>query len=472
MEKKNCTPILVALSALLFISVIVIVVLSLSCEKSNKESHESYHSAANNLSLQSLDKAALKRLINGAPKTDLHLHIESGTNPQLAFRIAQRNNVVLGSSAWPWKTPDDLIKALDFKDLESFLLIFYAVSAAIQKPIDFQEQAENVVNTLIANNVVHAEIFFDPQTFTSRNISFKTVADNFNIGLDRGRALGLSVRLIMSVLRDSPVGKSSDTGSCLAGFPDMAHSTGWSAVKQTVDYNKQTANPMWKIIGIGLDSNEVPYPPELFSDIYQYAGQNGLFKTAHCGEEGPAAYVWTGIRETQYGGLGLARIDHGVHCGDDKNLCSYLASPVNTSGVMAAYGEPHKIPITFCPMSNYRLKVFPDPSTINIAPLLNLGVMCCVNVDDPMYTGDQNAKEMPSKWVNASWELLIDSCMETSKRIPLTFGNLKELLVNGFEASWLSRYQKMQYITKLNEYFNQNTPSLFDYLSPQVKVGF
>lgn len=459
------------LAIALVVSIIVIIVLAVK------------KCGVNNIPAPAIDKTALKNFIYGCPKTDLHLHIESGTNPTMAFAIAKRNGIQPGTKdVWPWKTEADLVDALNFKDLGSFLKIFYAVSAALQKPQDFVDQATNVVNTLQSNNVVHSEIFFDPQTFTSRGISFQTVADNFNKGLDTGRKNGMSLRLIMSVLRDSPVGNKIDAQvvKCTNSWADMSGSTGWNTVVQAVDYNNSLKTRTdiilsddqkinWTLIGIGLDSNEIDFAPELFSEIYAYAGENGLFRTAHCGEEGPAEYVWTGIKETKDGGLGLARIDHGVHCGDDPKLCFKLATPLSTLGVIAAYGRPHRIPITCCPMSNYRLKVFPDPKKINIAPLLDLGVMCCVNVDDPMYTGDLDSTQgIKSKWVNASWELLIDNCMENSKTTPLTFGNLKELLVNGFMASWLKDDDKAKYIGQVNNYFLLNTPSLFGALSPQV----
>lgn len=501
---------------------------------------------------EKLDLHKLKELVYGCPKTDLHLHIESGTNPALAFKLAQKNGIIPGSKIWPWKNQDELEEALKFKDLGSFLDIFYAVSAALQKKEDYIAQAENVVDSLIANNVVHAEIFFDPQTFTGRDgpshtptnspisnqtpepkvgipsSTFKDVANGFNKGLDKGRKGNkkLSLRLIVSILRDWPVGDIDYSEMTLTQANYLINllfnkkeANGWITIRQAVAYNmyidavlKGNGTPEdkalgitadWKIIGVGLDSYETPYPPELFADIYEYAHIHGLFKTAHCGEEGPAEFIWTGIQDYDRGlsgvtnciipsagvldkrylstqaptkkGLGCARIDHGVHAGDDAKLCAVLATPQSTRGVLAAYGRPHHIPITCCPMSNYRLQVFPDPTRINLAPLLDYGIMCTVNTDDPMYTGDLNPKDVPIKWVNASWELIIDNCMNKAKGFPMTFGNIKQLIINGFEASWLNEKVKQQYISQVNEYFIKNTPSLYDNLKPgaekPTKVG-
>lgn len=494
--------------------------------------------------VKNLDLDKLKELVYKCPKTDLHLHIESGTNPALAFKLAQRNGIQLGSDMWPWKTQDDLERDLNFQDLGSFLKIFYAVSAALQKKEDYIAQAENVVDSLYKNNVVHAEIFFDPQTFTGRDplpttqvpttqvptttpepkvgiisSSFKDVANSLNKGLDKGRLNKnkLSLRLIVSILRDWPVGEADnskiedkDVDNLISRILSKKEATGWMTIRQAVAYNMYVEKTIgtkegqdlgmhkdWKIIGVGLDSYETPYPPELFADIYEYAHINGLFKTAHCGEEGPAEFVWTGIQDYDRGlsdmegcilptshllqkgytytqgptkkGLGCARIDHGVHVGDDAKLCAVLATQQSTRGVMAAYGRPHHIPITCCPMSNKRLQVFPDPTLINLAPLLDYGIMCTVNTDDPMYTGDLNPKDDPIKWVNASWELVIDNCMKNAKEFPMTFGNIKQLIINGFEASWLSEVEKQKYISQVNEYFFKNTPSLYDNLKPKVE---
>lgn len=420
--------------------------------------------------LKKLPKEKLKELIFGCPKTDLHLHAESGTNPDLAFKIALRNGLKPGTPEWPWATTEDLIKALNFKDLESFLLIYYKVSGALKTQQDFIDQGRNIVATLISNSVVHAEVFFDPQTFTSRGIPFQTVADGFNIGFDYGRSVGMSIRLIVSILRDSPVGKPDDEGDPSKGFSSMEKSTGWSAIKQAVGYNKlkttrDKASSQWPIIGVGLDSNEHPCPPEMFTDIYSYASSNGLLCTAHAGEEGPASYISTCIDK-----LGCARIDHGVRCGDDSELCYRMATPQITPGVLAAYGRPHLVPITCCPMSNYRLKVFPDPKKINIGALLGMGIQCCVNVDDPQYTGSMNYKlGTNTPWVNASWELLIDNLMwEEAAAYPLTFGDLKTLLINGFEASWMDEVSKAMYIGAVNRYFFEKAPSLYEYFSPQA----
>jgi adenosine deaminase len=395
--------------------------------------------------VKTISPTKLKEFIRKAPKTDLHFHIESGTNPDLAFKIAKRNKIY-GTKAWPWKTTQDLEKALQFKDLESFLEIYYAVSNALTHPQDFYDQAENVVQTLIASNVRHAELFFDPQTFTSRNISFKNVADGFNRGLDVGRRQGLSISLIVSILRDSPIGTPEDFAPVDQGFSSKEKATAWASIKQAVEYNK-TAPLHWKLVGVGLDSNEKPYPPHLFKDIYEFAGKHGFLRTAHAGEEGPASYIWECIRD-----LHCVRIDHGVHCVEDSNLCAYLATPLLNANILNAYHTPHQIPITCCPLSNSRLKVFKNPSDINLGIMLNLGLQVTVNSDDPMYTG----------WVNDSYDLLIDHCMENSNNTPITFANLRQLIINGFEGSWLPLDKKISFIREVNQYFIGSSHLLYN----------
>lgn len=444
---------------LLFLSVIlnvlqfILLVYLLFIKKSKSAPHLS-------TSIQDVPLSQLKQFIFNAPKTELHLHIESGTNPDLAFKIALRNNIVPGSPQWPWKTPADLEKALNFTDLESFLLIYYAVSGALMKEQDFIDQATNTVMALRNNNVRHAEIFFDPQSFTSRGIPFKTVADGFNKGLDIGRTqYGMSLRLIVSILRDSPVGTAMDEGNVNKGFANMDQATGWATIKQAIQYNKiGFMKPLWKLIGVGLDSNESPYPPSLFVDIYKIARDNDFLCTAHAGEEGPADYVWQAINL-----LKCCRIDHGVHAADDSSLCSYLATPQSTDQVIKAYGTSHKIPVTCCPMSNYRLKVFPDPTAINIGSMLNMGIMVSVSTDDPMYTASSDP--YANEWSNASYELLIDNLMPgKAKAYPVTFADLKQLIVNGFESSWLDQASKDQYIAEVNAYFLTPPGLLYDFL--------
>lgn len=396
-------------------------------------------------------------------KTELHCHLESCTNPYLAFTIAQRNGIVPGSAEWPWNTPEELIAALKFGDLESFLQIYYAVSDALRTPQDFVDQASYAAQMLLANNVRHGELFFDPQTFTARGIPFQTVVDGLNTGLDTGRAKGLSVRLIVSILRDSPVGSPSDAGDPTQSFADMAHATAWASIKQAVAYNSNPwLPPSWRIVGVGLDSAEIPFAPRLFKDVYAFARQNGLLATAHAGEEGPASYIWEALDM-----LKCSRIDHGVHAQDDPSLVSFLATPCASPQVINAYGEPHKIPITCCPMSNYRLQVFPNPSKINIGNLHASGVMVTINSDDPMYTSDlQETPSDTTNWVNASYRILVDFVTTPLNGMAqaLTLGDFKQIIINGFEASWIPRMEKNAFISNVNAYFLSSPGCLYDYL--------
>ena len=282
-----------------------------------------------------LSDAALLAL----PKAELHLHIEGTLEPELAFELAERNGVDL-----PYATVEELSAQYDFDDLQSFLNLYYATMAVLRTREDFAELTRRYLHRAHAQGVRHAELFFDPQAHTSRGVAFDDVVDGLGDALDEAqRDLGMSGGLILCFLRDQPVESAEEALTAGLARTD-------------------------RIIGVGLDSAEVGYPPSLFEGVYARARGAGLHVVAHAGEEGPPSYVWEALDL-----LHAERIDHGIRSIEDPALVARLA-------------EEH-IPLTVCPLSNVRLQATPD---LRDHPLLRLdaaGVRITVNSDDPAYFG-------------------------------------------------------------------------------------
>jgi len=282
-----------------------------------------------------LSDAALLAL----PKAELHLHIEGTLEPELAFELAERNGVDL-----PYATVEELSAQYDFDDLQSFLNLYYATMAVLRTREDFAELTRRYLRRAHAQGVRHAELFFDPQAHTSRGVAFDDVVDGLGDALDEAqRDLGMSGGLILCFLRDQPVASAEEALTAGLARTD-------------------------RIIGVGLDSAEVGYPPSLFEGVYARAREAGLHVVAHAGEEGPPSYVWEALDL-----LHAERIDHGIRSIEDPALVARLAE--------------ERIPLTVCPLSNVRLQATPD---LRDHPLLRLdaaGVRITVNSDDPAYFG-------------------------------------------------------------------------------------
>lgn len=278
---------------------------------------------------------ALSRL----PKAELHLHIEGTLEPELAFELAARNGVEL-----PYADVAELAAQYDFDDLQSFLDLYYATMAVLRTREDFAELTRRYLRRAHAHGVRHAELFFDPQAHTSRGVAFDDVVDGLGDALDEAeRDLGMTGGLILCFLRDQPVASAEEALSAGLARTD-------------------------RIIGVGLDSAEVGYPPSLFEGVYARARAAGLHAVAHAGEEGPPAYVREAVDL-----LHAERIDHGIRSIEDDELVARLAA--------------ERIPLTVCPLSNVRLQATPD---LREHPLLRLdaaGVPVTVNSDDPAYFG-------------------------------------------------------------------------------------
>lgn len=394
--------------------------------------------AAPGPTLRSIDPQRLATFVAGMPKTVLHVHIEGTLEPELAFALARRNEIPLGvptrDGGFPYKTLEELRAAYAFDDLGAFLDVYYAVAGVLRTEDDFHDLAHTYAQRLLEQQVRVAEIFFDPQTHTSRGIPFTTVIRGLARGFAQARAAGVRIELILCFLRDAPVGEPAqlDGADPSQGFGSMEGATAWATLGQLLAH-QQGAPPAERVVGVGLDSYEKPYPPELFTEVYRRARAAGLRATAHAGEEGPPAYVWTSLRE-----LGVSRIDHGVRSTEDAALIEHLAATHDDPEIVAAYGEPHRIPLTVCPRSNFMLKVFPEPSQSNLLELLERGVLACINSDDPAYFGGYAD----------------DNYLAVIEWLDPTLAQLRQIARNGIEAAWMSPQDKRPLLEELDAWFD------------------
>jgi adenosine deaminase len=331
--------------------------------------------------------------LNSLPKVELHIHLEGSLEPELMFKLAGRNGITV-----PFETVEQLRAAYEFSHLQDFLDIYYQGANVLQVEQDFYDLVWAYLKKCQQQNVVHVEPFFDPQTHTDRDIAFETVINGISRALKDGeKQLGISSKLIMCFLRHLSEASALDTLNQAGPFLD-------------------------RIIAVGLDSSENGHPPEKFSRVFARARELGLLTVAHAGEEGPADYVWTAIND-----LKVSRIDHGVRSSDDPELIAHL---VDT-----------RIPLTVCPLSNTKLRVFEDMSQHNILEMLNKGVYVTVNSDDPAYFGG---------YMTENFEALAQS-------LGMTENQAGQLVSNSIEASFADDSRKREMRNLLEGAFHINT---------------
>ncbi len=331
----------------------------------------------------------LPALLAAMPKAELHIHIEGSLEPELIFELARRNGVSL-----PYANVDALRKAYAFTNLQSFLDIYYAGASVLLQEQDFYDMAWAYLEKARADNVVHAEIFFDPQTHTARGVPMQVVVAGLHRACEDARArLGVSASLILCFLRH------------------LSEPEAFETLEQAMPF-------LGKFIGVGLDSSEVGHPPEKFAKVFARCRELGLRLVAHAGEEGPPAYVWSALDV-----LKVERIDHGVQSVKDAALMKRLAQD--------------RIPLTVCPLSNLKLCVFPRLADHNLRQLLDAGLVATVNSDDPAYFGG---------YMNANFT-------ETFAATGLQAAHAYQLARNSFEASFIEPSQKARHIQALDEVF-------------------
>lgn len=326
--------------------------------------------------------------IAGMPKAELHLHIEGTLEPELAFRLAHRNGVAL---AYP--SVEALRAAYQFSDLQSFLDIYYSGASVLQQERDFYEMTWAYLQRAKADNVVHTEIFFDPQTHTTRGIPMPVVISGITRALeDAGRSLDVSSRLIMCFLRH------------------LSEAEAFSTVEAALPFKE-------RIVGVGLDSSERGNPPHKFERVFARCRELGWRVVAHAGEEGPADYIVEALDL-----LKAERIDHGVRCVEDAALVDRLAR--------------EQIPLTVCPLSNVKLRVFPDLREHNLGQLLASGLCVTINSDDPAYFGG---------YIN-------DNFIAAQKALNLSRDALQRVARNSFLASFVDASDKRRFCASLDAY--------------------
>ncbi len=331
-----------------------------------------------------MDRASFVRRL---PKADLHVHVEGTLEPEMMFELALRNGIQL-----PYDSVAEVRAAYEFRDLQAFLDIYYQGAAVLVTEADFHDLMLAYLERARADGVRRAEIFFDPQTHTARGIGFPVFMHGFLRAIAEAEVRwGISVGLILSFLRHAPPHEALATWEASAPFRD-------------------------RLLGVGLDSSEVGNPPELFVDVFRAAREAGLHVVAHAGEEGPAAYI-TGALDT----LGAERIDHGVRSEDDPAVVERLVR--------------EQIPLTMCPLSNVKLKVFDRIEEHSLKRLLDLGVMVTVNSDDPAYFGGY----------------ILDNYLAVADGLGLDDDDLARLARNSIEALFLSPDAKAALLHEIDQ---------------------
>ena len=323
--------------------------------------------------------------IKKSPKTELHLHIEGTLEPEQMFTLAKRNNIEI-----PFKNINDVKKAYNFSNLESFLKIYYEGAKVLIKEQDFFDLTWAYALKCKEDNIVHTEIFFDPQTHTDRGISFDIVINGIYNALKKAeKEFGLSFKIIMCFLRH------------------LDEEAGFKILDQAFTHKD-------KIFGVGLDSSEMGNPPNKYEKLFKKAIEYGFITVAHAGEEGPPEYMWEALNL-----LNVKRIDHGVQCLKDEKLVEKLSK--------------NQIPLTVCPLSNIKLRVFNKLEEHNLKKMLDKKLMVMVNSDDPAYFGGY----------------LNQNLIETQASLNLSKDDVKTLLVNSFQSSFLNEEKKREWISKI-----------------------
>ena len=328
------------------------------------------------------------QFIEGLPKAELHLHIEGTLEPELMFALAERNRQKL-----KFDSIEQLRKAYEFENLQSFLDLYYEGAAVLIHENDFYDLAMAYFERAHEENIVHTEVFFDPQTHTARGVDFKDVI----LGLTRAKIdaeqkFGLSIYYLMCFLKH------------------LSEEDAIETLQQSLEYKDL-------ITGVGLDSTELGNPPSKFQKVIQMSREAGFHVVSHAGEEGPPEYVRDALQV-----LKAERIDHGVRSVEDNDLMEHLAK--------------EQIPLTLCPLSNCKLCVIDEMKKFPLHTLLDANICCTINSDDPSYFGG---------YINENYKCIANA-------LGLTIENLKTLAKNGFKASFAPETHKQKWLKKVDTY--------------------
>jgi adenosine deaminase len=341
------------------------------------------------------NSAGLDGFSRRIPKAELHVHIEGTLEPELMLEIARRNGISTRHAS-----VEDLRAAYEFNNLQEFLDIYYEGAAVLRTEQDFYDMTLAYLHRAAADGVRRAEIFFDPQTHTDRGVAFGTMIEGIYAATVTGeRELGVSAGLIMCFLRHLPAADAMRT------------------LETSLAYRG-------KLIGVGLDSSEVGYPPELFTDVFARAGAEGFHRVVHAGEEGPPKYIWSALDS-----LGAERIDHGIRSLDDPVLVERLATD--------------HIPLTVCPFSNVRLGAFPTLARHPLPDMLAAGLNVSINSDDPAYFGGYVG----------------DNYAATQQALDLTREQVITIATNSIAATFLPTADKRKLQAELDAYVAERQQS-------------
>lgn len=334
----------------------------------------------------------MEGFIRNMPKVELHMHIEGSLEPELMFKLAERNGVPLR-----FKSVDEVRKAYQFIDLQSFLDIYYEGASVLLKEADFYDMTWAYLKQVNSQNVRHSEIFFDPQIHTDRGVPFETVINGMRRALvDTERQLNITSKLIMCFLRH------------------LSAEAAMQTLQQALPYKD------W-IVAVGLDSSEVSNPPKKFTAVFDEARAQGFLTVAHAGEEGPPEYIWQALDL-----LKAKRIDHGVRAEEDAKLVNRLAT--------------EQIPLTVCPLSNIRLRGFESMENHNLKRLLDMGLCVTVNSDDPAYLGGY----------------MTENYLAVQKALNLDLEDIRSLAKNAIQATFLGQVEKQRLLDELDNYFERS----------------
>ncbi len=336
--------------------------------------------------MKTISPDRLPDFLRRIPKAELHIHIEGSLEPEMIFKLAQRNAVSL-----PYASVQALREAYAFTNLQSFLDIYYAGASVLLKEQDFYDMAWAYLEKAALDNVIRAEIFFDPQTHTARGVSMETVIK----GLSRA-------------CKDAKLGLGVDAELILCFLRHLSEEEAFETLEQALPYRDL-------FIGVGLDSSEVGHPPEKFAQVFKRCKTLGFRLVAHAGEEGPPEYIWSALDV-----LKVERIDHGVQSTRDAALMQRLAAS--------------RIPLTVCPLSNQKLKVFPDLRDHSLRKLLDAGLCPLINSDDPAYFGG---------YMNDNW-------LATFSALHLDASHAVQLAKNSFEASFCDAAMNRRYADRVS----------------------
>jgi adenosine deaminase len=336
----------------------------------------------------------MESFIRRIPKAELHLHIEGTLEPEMMFELARKHRLAL-----PYASVEQLRQAYSFSNLQSFLDIYYQGADVLRDEDDFHALTSAYVRRAHADGVVHAEIFFDPQTHTARGVPFATVIGGIHSALEEARrALGITHRLILCFLRH------------------LSAQDAMTTLEQALPH-------VCAITAVGLDSSEAGHPPSKFAEVFARARSEGLLTVAHAGEEGPPEYVSEALDLLQ-----VKRVDHGVRSAEDPALLARLVRD--------------RVPLTVCPLSNVRLRVFDRMEDHNLKRLLRQGLCVTVNSDDPAYFGGYVA----------------ENYLAAFRALVLSRADIVQLASNSFEASFLPQAEKEGWLAQVRR-FNADAPA-------------